>query len=146
DPNYAAAYDNLGAAMLQLGEPEKAIPLIEQALQLSSAAPADVMPSWRMGMAHMFLRHDKVALEWFLKARTESPSHGWWLLRELTAVCALKGDDGAAKAYLEDLLKAWPQVSISVLKARRESDDPEYLRLSEQTLYAGLRKAGLPEE
>src|SRR5262249_25567044 len=136
----------LGAAMLQLGEPQKAIPLIQQALHLSSVAPADVMPSWRMGMAHMFLRHDQDALEWFLKARTESPSHGWWLLRELTAVCAWTGDAATAKVYLENLLRAWPQVSISVLKARRESNDPEYLRLSEQTLYAGLLKAGLPEE
>ncbi|HVM81486.1 MAG TPA: winged helix-turn-helix domain-containing protein [Stellaceae bacterium] len=145
DPNYGPAYDGLGASMLHLGQPEKAVPLIEQSLRLGWSGDVNVLSKWHMAMAHLFLRHDEFALEWLRQARSESPDDGWWLLRELTAVCALKGDEEAAKSYLAELLRAWPQVSIAALKARRESDDPEYLRLMEETVFAGLRKAGLPE-
>jgi adenylate cyclase len=145
DPNYAQAYSNLGATMFRLGQPEKAIPLIEQAMRLSPRDPVTGLFDWQLGTAHLFLRHDDLAIEWFLKAHAANPKYVF-VLRDLAAAYALKGDDERAQAYLAELLKAWPNVSIASQRANRDSDDPEYLRLREETLYAGLRKAGVPEK
>jgi len=69
-----------------------------------------------------------------------------FVLSDLTAAYALKGDDEKARAYLVELAKVRPKFSIAVLRANRESDNPKYLRLSEETLYTGLRRAGVREE
>ena len=84
DPSNAAAYAFLGAAMFRLGQPEKSIPLIERAIRLSPRDPLMSVFEWQLGTAHMFLRHDDLAIEWFLKARTENPNY-LWILRDLGA-------------------------------------------------------------
>jgi hypothetical protein len=98
-----------------------------------------------MGAAHLFLRHDSLAIEWLLKARVANPAN-MFVLSDLTAAYALKGDDEKARAYRAELTKFRPQFSIATLRANHESDNPEYLRLSEETRYSGLRKAGLQED
>jgi hypothetical protein len=39
-----------------------------------------------------------------------------------------------------------PKFSIARVKAWQTSNHPDYLRQVEQHLYAGMRKAGFPEE
>jgi tetratricopeptide (TPR) repeat protein len=131
--------------MLRLGQPEKAIPLIDRAIHLSPRDPLTGIFAWQMGTAHLFLRHDRLAIEWLLKARVANPTN-MFVLGDLTAAYALTGDDQKARAYQVELAKVRPQFSIALLRANRESDNPEYLRLSEETLYTGLRRAGLREE
>jgi len=48
----------------------------------------------------------------------------------------------AAKA---EFLRTVPGYTISQLRAKRYSDHPEYVKLADKYLYAGLRKAGIPE-
>jgi TolB-like protein len=144
DPSHAQAYAFLGAAMFRLGQPEKSIPLIERAMRLSPRDPLMSIFEWQLATAHMFLRHDDLAIEWFLKARTENSNYVW-ILRDLGAAYALKGDVETARKIIAEVLKASPNQSIARLKVIRDSDDPEYLRLREETLYKGLRIAGLPE-
>jgi len=146
DHAYAAAYDGLGASKLLLGQPGEASHILEQAVDLGSGSPVRMTSAWHLGVAELFLGHDDRALQWFHKAREEDPARGWWLLRELTAVYALKGEEEDARRCLAELLRIWPQLSIAALEARLESDNRDYLRLWGQTLHAGLQKAGLPEE
>jgi hypothetical protein len=49
----------------------------------------------------------------------------------------------AAKA---EVLRIIPGLTIAQLRAKRASDNPEYVTLAETYWYAGLRKAGLPEK
>ena len=145
DPNSASAYDNLGAAMYRLGQPEKAIPLIEKALRLSPRDNALSIFEWHLGTAYMFLHDYDRATEHFLKARAANPQFQW-LFFHLAGAYALKGDDETARAYLADALKWRPKATMKGMRAVRESDNPEYLRMREETLITGLRRAGLPEQ
>ena len=145
DRNHAVAHANLGAQMSRLGQPEKAISLIEWAMRLSPRDPLTAIFQWQLGCAHMYLRHDDVATDWFLKTHRSNPDY-WFVFRDLAAMYGLKGDKEQARVNLARLLQAQPGYSISELRRRRESDDPEYLRLREGSLVAGLRMAGLPEE
>jgi adenylate cyclase len=70
----------------------------------------------------------------------------WWLGHAyLVAAYAQKGETAKAEAEKITLLKQQPGFSIADLKAQRVSNDPTYLRQTETHLYAGLRKAGIPE-
>jgi tetratricopeptide (TPR) repeat protein len=64
----------------------------------------------------------------------------------LTAAYALQGNDGRAQSEKVKLLAQWPGVSIAQFKARRISDARAYLQQTEAHVYAGLRKAGIPEQ
>jgi hypothetical protein len=65
---------------------------------------------------------------------------------DLAAAYGLKGDETAARASMAEALKLQPKLSIAWLRARSSSDDPNFNRLRENTLFAGLRKAGLRED
>ena len=145
DPNFAQAYDDLGAAQYRLGEPEKAIPLLEKALRLSPRDADVPFVEWHLGLAHLFQHHYDLAVEHFLRARAANSKLGW-LAYNLAAAYELKGDEEIARKYVAETLAWKPTASIAGIKANRESDNPDYLRLREETLITGLRKAGLPEQ
>jgi len=64
----------------------------------------------------------------------------------LVAAYALKGETAKAEAEKMILLKQQPGMTIADLKALRLSNEPAYLQQTETHLYAGLRKAGIPEQ
>ena len=66
-------------------------------------------------------------------------------LTALAAAFAQKGEMDAARRSINDALALEPKLSFTWLKDHHYSNDPNYLRLAEATLYDGLRKAGLPE-
>jgi len=49
----------------------------------------------------------------------------------------------AAKAEVQRIV---PGLTIAQLRAKRLSDNPEYVKLAEQYSHSGLREAGLPEK
>jgi len=63
----------------------------------------------------------------------------------LVAAYAQKGETAKAEAEKMILLKQQPGMTIADLKALRLSNEPAYLQQTETHLYAGLRKAGIPE-
>ena len=64
----------------------------------------------------------------------------------LVAAYALQGDAERARTQKAILLSRKPDFSIARHKALRISDRPAYLEQVEGHLYAGLRKAGIPEQ
>ena len=64
----------------------------------------------------------------------------------LVAAYAQKGETAKAEAEKIILLKQQPGMTIADLKAMRLSNEPAYLQQTETHLYAGLRKAGIPEK
>jgi TolB-like protein/DNA-binding winged helix-turn-helix (wHTH) protein/tetratricopeptide (TPR) repeat protein len=145
DPNFSEAYDNLGAAQYRLGQPEKAIPLLEKALRLSPRDANVPFVAWHLGLAHLFQHHYGQAVEHFLNARAANSNLGW-LTYNLAAAYELSGDDETARRYVAEALAWKPTLTITAIKATRESDNPDYLRLREETLIEGLRKAGVSEQ
>ncbi len=64
----------------------------------------------------------------------------------LVAAYAQKGETAKAEAEKIILLKQQPGLTIADLKALRLSNEPAYLQQTETHFYAGLRKAGIPEQ
>jgi hypothetical protein len=56
------------------------------------------------------------------------------------------GQMDASKEAGARLVKAQPDITIEVLRNRRYSSHSDYRRWEENELFAGLRKAGIPEK
>jgi len=71
----------------------------------------------------------------------------WWADdMYLAAAYAQAGRIDDAKAAAGRVVKAQPDITIDLLRKRRYSSHPDYRRWEENQLFAGLRKAGIPEK
>ncbi len=68
-----------------------------------------------------------------------------WVDLNLAAAYAHRGDTARAATEKAEVLRLQPGQTIAMLK-NSDSLHPDYVRLSDETMYAGLRKAGLPEK
>jgi tetratricopeptide (TPR) repeat protein len=98
------------------------------------------------GEAQLLLGEYRQAVESLEKAK----GLGWDELTVylfLAAAYAQKGDDAEnAAAARAEVLRLVPGYTIASHKAKGHSRNPEYIRLVEAHLYAGMRKAGFTEE
>ena len=127
---------------------EDAIPIHEQAIRLS---PRDnLIGVWyqRIGVVHLLQSRTDEAIPWLEKARNANPlhpqPHPW-----LAAAYALKGDTERAATELAEARRLSPDdrySSFARLKSVGYFGVPKIRALYEATYFAGLRKAGMPEE
>jgi adenylate cyclase len=145
--NWVNAVAALGLCKFHVGAIEEAIPAQEQAIRLSPRDPRLPNWYWRIGMAHLLKARIGDAISWLEQARSANPllagPRAW-----LAAAYALTGNGEGAAAEL--------------VEARRLSGDNRYATiagfkraaalgtktqaLADETFFAGLRKAGMPEE
>jgi hypothetical protein len=97
-----------------------------------------------MSESQMLLRMFDVAMRIFFSSRTRRRS------RRMAAIDSgfawhWEGDRAATASGVVAPLSPVLATPTSI-QATRESDNPDYLRLREETLIPGLRKAGLPEQ
>jgi adenylate cyclase len=147
--NWPTAYAQLGRCKFLTGSIEELIPLQEQAIRLSPRDPE--LGNWyfRIGQVHLLQSRIDGAILWLEKARSVNPAHpsphGF-----LAAAYALKGEAERAAAELAEarrLSSGGTYSSIACLKAISYYNVPKVLyALFEATYFAGLRKAGMPEE
>jgi adenylate cyclase len=148
DRNWWYAYAALGECKLKTGSIEESIPLYEQAISLS---PRDAyVPDWYFGIGRVHLLQSRTdeAIFWLQKARNINPkfptAHAW-----LASASALKGESEEAAAELAEARRLRGDgrySSIAGLKAIGYWGVPKIRALYEATFFAGLRKAGMPEE
>jgi adenylate cyclase len=146
--NWVGAIAHLGQCKLFTGSIEETIPLVEKAIRLS---PRDgQIASWysRIGVVHLVQSRLDEAIRWFEKARGANPGrpalHAW-----LASAYGLKGDFDRAIAELAEARRLNSDdrySSIARLKAVADFGVPKVRALFETTYFAGLRKAGMPEE
>ena len=146
--NWLLAIATLAWCKFQTGLIEDAIPLHEQAIRLS---PHDnLLGVWylRVGIVHLLQSRTDEAIPWLEKARNFDPRHPQphpWL----AAAYALKGDNERAAVELAEARRLNSDdrySSIARLKAAGYFGVPKIRALYEGTYFAGLRKAGMPEE
>jgi len=145
--NWVNAVAALGLCKFHVGAIEQAIPAQEQAIRLSPRDPRLPNWYWRIGMVHLLKARIGDAISWLEQARSANPRlagpRAW-----LAAAYALAGNGEGAAAEL--------------VEARRLSGDNRYATiagfkraaalgaktqaLAEDTFFAGLRKARMPEE
>lgn len=149
DRNIMRALHELGACKIFIGSIDEAIPLVEHAIRLSPRDPDIGLRYFQIGTVHLLQSRTDEAIVWLEKARSAMPAsalnRSW-----LAAAYALKGETEQAAAELAEAEKLDAGgffSSIANLKARRwRSWSPKIRALFEATYFAGLLKAGMPEE
>jgi len=147
DRNNARALQQLGLTLMWLGQPERAIPEIEKAIRLNPYDPNIASYYWALGSSNLVSGRIDDAANLLEKARAANPRfffvHLW-----LAAPLALREELDEAKSALTQSLKLRPEIS-SLAQWRAEYPwyaNPQFVAVAEPTLYAGLRRAGFPEE
>ena len=117
-------------------------------MRSKQSALAPMIPNSQIGLVHLLQSRTDDAIVWLEKARSANPErpdiHG-----NLAAAYALKGKSKRAAAELAEArgLNADDRyTSIARLKAVAYFGVPKIRALFEATYFAGLRKAGMPEE
>jgi tetratricopeptide (TPR) repeat protein len=144
-PNFSDAIGQLGVTLTCLGDPEGGIPLIERRLRLTPRSFNAPLYQCYLGLCHLLLSHIEEALAPLRTARALNPLmyHAHW---GLAAALGLRGESGEASAALAQAIAIRPQVATAsgchVLSRQPSS---AFVALFARTVYAGLRRAGLPD-
>jgi tetratricopeptide (TPR) repeat protein len=149
--NSVGALHPLAQCKLFVGSIEETIPLEEQAIRLSPRDP-ELLGVWysQIGLVHLLQSRIDEAILWVEKARATAPERADFHAI-LASAYALKGESEHAAAELAEarrLVADDRYTSIAQLKAIGNFGVavPEIHALHEATYFAGLRKAGMPEE
>jgi TolB-like protein len=146
--NWATAIYALSHCRLLTGSIDETIPLIEQAIRLSPRDP--FVANWYGGIGRVHLVQSRIdeAIPWFERARSANP--GLVSARAfLAASYALRDETERAAAELAEVRRLSGGGYYSSITRLRETGYfgvPEVLALFETTFFAGLRKAGVPED
>ena len=156
NPNLAPAYGNLGRCKYLTGSIDEAIPLEAQALRLGPRGPFVGTLYTRIGTVHLLQSRTDEAIGWFKKALLQLPTAR---LRDvylfLASAYALKGEPERAAFELSEAQRlsvahtlsiAWVKANLSRPETSWSYAVPKTRALYETTFFAGLRKAGMPEE
>ena len=138
----------IGRCKIYIGPIEEAISAQEQAIRLSPRDPGIVFWYNRIGEAYLLQSRTDEAISWLEKARSANAAipfaHAW-----LASAYASKGDTERAATELAEARSLGGEGSYSSITRMRAStryESPIIRALAEATFYAGLRKAGMPEE
>ncbi len=143
--NHNPFYNGLAFANLISGEPKKGLGYVEQALSLDPHGPQISASMLFLGLAHFFLGHDDLAIEWIEKARAEAPKNPN-MIYNLAAAYAKKGDLAKAKATAAELFRIAPNFRLSNGGFYPFPSSPEaYKKLWREVYMPAANKAGLPE-
>jgi tetratricopeptide (TPR) repeat protein len=147
--NLPGALHALGQCKLFAGAIEEAIPLMDQAIRLSPRDPWIYLFYSGIGLVHLLQSRTEEAIIWLEKARSANPRHPG-NRAFLAAAYALMGETERAVAELAEARRLASDdrySSFARYKAVvRSWGVPKIRALYEATYFAGLRKAGMPEE
>jgi adenylate cyclase len=146
--NALETYVGLGWCNLLIGSTEEVVPLVEQAIRLSPRDPGIGSWYYLIGIVHLLQSRTDEAILWLEKARSDGLGrplpHAY-----LASAYALRGETERAAAELAEARRLVGEdrfSSIAHVRAASYYGVPKTLALFEATYFAGLRKAGMPEE
>jgi tetratricopeptide (TPR) repeat protein len=146
--NWVDALAATGRCKILIGRIDEAIRDLDQTIRLSPRDPFIGYWYLRLGEAYLLQSQIDEAIVWLKKARNVNPElalfHAY-----LASAYALKGDAARAADELAEARRldgAGCCSSIARLKAIEDFGAPVVSRAYETTFFAGLRKAGMPEE
>jgi TolB-like protein/class 3 adenylate cyclase len=145
--NFVDALQGLGWCKLLIGSIDEVIPLMEQAIRLSSRDSNLGYRYFLIGTVHLLQSRTDEAIRWFENARNALPAlpnaHS-----RLASAYALRGEINRAATELAEAcrLNRYVYSSIASLEASGSWGVPNIRALFEATYFVGLRLAGMPEE
>jgi class 3 adenylate cyclase/TolB-like protein/Tfp pilus assembly protein PilF len=147
DRNRVNAIAALGLCKFHVGAIEQAIPAQEQAIRLSPRDPHLPNWYWRIGMAHLLKARIGDAISWLEQARSANPRlagpRAW-----LASAYELTGNTEGATAELVEARRLSGDNRYATIAGFKRSAalGAKLYALAEDTFFAGLRRAGVPEE
>jgi tetratricopeptide (TPR) repeat protein len=146
DQNNAWALFALAHCKLRTGSIEEVIPPVEQAIRLSPRDPNLGLMYFRIGEVHLLQSHADEAIPWLEKARSANPEYSF-VRAFLASAYGLNGETKRAAAELTEARRLDGNNYSSIAHLRGgEFGVPKVRELFEAAYFAGLRKAGMPEE
>ncbi|HEY1432454.1 MAG TPA: tetratricopeptide repeat protein [Stellaceae bacterium] len=147
--NWVRALRALGQCKLFTGSIEETIPLVERAIRLSPRDPDRGDWYSNIGHVHLLQSHTDEAIAWLEKARVAMPQRPA-VHADLASAYGLKGETERAAAELAEARRLVADDRYSTI-ARLKAvvgywGVPKIRALYEATYFAGLGKAGMPEE
>jgi adenylate cyclase len=150
DRNNVGAIIWSGITLLQLGQPEAALPYFEKYLEINPRYQNLFYIYYWLGHTHLLLGHVDQAIAFLRQGRAANPRDGGNRAL-LAAALGLKGELDEAKAMLAEAAansKSGRPPSFAGFNALwpNWNASPEYVALRQKTIDVGLRRAGLPEQ
>jgi adenylate cyclase len=139
DPNAAWAWSRLGWLENYSDQPERAIANFERALRLSPIDPMNFNNYVGIGSAHEIAEDYNEAAAFYRRALEERPNASW-IYRNLPGVLSSAGRVEEANRAFADLMRNYPDLTVSKFKQAMVFSAPVLDRMAEN-----LRKLGLPE-
>ena len=143
EPKNPSSCNNLAIALIYGGEPERAIELLTQAINLDPKHPAEVV-LLNMGRAYFMLGDNDTAIGWYLKSLETNPAYPT-TYAYLAMAYALKGEEAKARAAVADLRRVNPEFKYAELRKPQSTSPVAYKEYFEKKYLPAARKAGLPE-
>jgi TolB-like protein/class 3 adenylate cyclase len=146
--NWVNALSALAECKLYTGSVGEMIPLVERAIRLSPRDPHIGIWYFRIGLGHLLQSRIDHAIVWLEKARADNAELPY-VHSHLASAYALKDEIDRSATELAEARRLsldGRYVSITRLQATQYYGVPETRALYEATYFAGLRKAGMPEE
>lgn len=143
DPKDPSAYGNFALFHLNMGEPERAIPLLKQALALYPKGNEFIFAN--LGRACLALGDDDAAIAWLLKA-VDCNTELWEVYSGLAMAYSNKGDRHGASRYVAEYRKrasaqGWKGIESN---APSPGSPPAFLKYYHADFLPQWKKAGLP--
>jgi adenylate cyclase len=139
DPNAAWAWSRLGWLENYADQPQRAIGNFERALRLSPIDPMNFNNYVGMGSAHEVAQEYDEAAAFYRRALEERPNANW-IYRNLASVLWGAGRVEEAKRAFAELMRWYPDLTISKFKQAMVFSPAVLDRMAEN-----LRKLGLPD-
>jgi adenylate cyclase len=139
DPNAAWAWTRLGWLEAYADQPQKAIGNFERALRLSPIDPMNFNNYVGIASAHEVAQEYDQAAAFYRRALEERPNAGW-IYRNLVSSLSAAGRTEEAKQAFAELMRYYPDLTISKYKQAMVFSPAVLDRMAEQ-----LRKLGLPD-
>jgi adenylate cyclase len=139
DTNCAWAWSRLGWIENYSDQPDKAIENFERALRLSPIDPMNFNNCVGIGSAHEISERYDEAAALFRRALVERPN-AVWIYRTLAAALSGAGRIEEAKQALIEVLRYYPDLTISKVRQAMVFSDAALDRMAEN-----FRRLGLPD-
>jgi TolB-like protein/Tfp pilus assembly protein PilF len=143
EPKNPSSFNNLAIALIYGGEPERAIELLTQAINLDPKHPLEVV-LLNMGRAYFMLGDNDAAIGWYLKSLETNPAYPT-TYAFLAMAYALKGEEAKARVAVADLHRVNPNFKFSEYRKPQSSSPAAYKEWFEQKYLPAARKAGVSE-
>jgi adenylate cyclase len=147
DRNYARAYLYLGLTLAHMGRAEEAIPLVHYAIRLNPRDPNIADHFFALGTAEALLGRPDEAIASLRRANAANPRL-WYVHMHLAAAYGMQQRIDEAKRELAESLRLRPEfASLAAIKAAMPQYDYfSHAAQAQQTVFSGMRRAGLPDQ